>query len=115
MQIIIRNQANLGVAKARNQGINASTGEYVLLIDDDTQALPNAVDLLCEYLNQHPECALVAPQLVNPDGSLQANALPFPSVKEKTIRIVKKIFGVNLFIINIQTASRQRCHFSQAI
>jgi len=90
---IIKNQANLGVARARNQGIIASSGEYILFIDDDTRALPDAIDLLCDYLDQHPECALVAPQLINPDGSLQANALPFPSVREKTIRIVRKILG----------------------
>jgi GT2 family glycosyltransferase len=93
---IIHNKANLGVARARNQGIIASSGEYVLILDDDTQTLPDAVDLLCDYLNQHPKCALVAPQLVNPDGSIQANALPFPSVKEKSLRIVKKILGIPL-------------------
>jgi len=91
--IIIRNAINQGVAKARNQGIIASSGEYVLLLDDDTHSLPDAVDTLCDYLSRHSQCGMVAPKLINPDGSLQANALPFPSVKEKTIRILKKLFG----------------------
>jgi len=36
---------------------------------------------------------MVAPQLVNPDGSLQANALLFPTVSVKCNRIVKKLLG----------------------
>jgi len=90
---IIRNIINLGVAKARNQGLMASTGQYILLLDDDTQVPENAVTGLCEYLDQHPKCGMVGPQLVNPDGSIQYNALELPSVRIKFNRVLKKIFG----------------------
>ena len=93
---LIQNYHNEGVARARNQGIKASTGQYVLLLDDDTQVLPNTIDTLCEYLDKQPQCAMVAPQLLNPDGSLQANALPLPSVRDKCNRIVKKLQGKKL-------------------
>jgi GT2 family glycosyltransferase len=94
--LVIRNMRNLGVAKARNQGIRAATGEYILLLDDDTEANPHAIDTLMEYLSTHPECALAGPQLLNRDGSYQANALPFPTVRIKFIRIIRKLLGFKL-------------------
>jgi GT2 family glycosyltransferase len=93
---LIQNNFNHGVARARNQGIKASTGQYVLLLDDDTQVLPYAIDKLCEYLNEHPHCAMIAPQLVNPDGSLQANALPLPLVRVKFKCIFGKLLGKSI-------------------
>ena len=90
---LIQNHQNRGVSIARNQGIMASTGQYVLLLDDDTKVLPNAIDALCEYLDQQPQCAMVGPQLLNPDSSLQYNALPLPTVKVKCNRIINKLLG----------------------
>jgi GT2 family glycosyltransferase len=90
---IILNQHNLGVARARNQGIKLSTGEYILLLDDDTQVMKNSINMMCDYLNRHPECGMVGPQLVNPDGTVQANSLQLPSVRLKCKRIFKKVAG----------------------
>lgn len=91
--IRVQNQYNYGVARARNQGIQVSSGEYVLLLDDDTKVLPGVIDKLCEYLDANPQCAMVAPQLENPDGSLQSNALPLPTVRVKCNRVVSKLLG----------------------
>jgi len=91
--IIIQNKKNLGVARARNQGIESSTGEYVLLLDDDTEVLENTINAMCRFLDEHPRCGMVGPQLVNPDGSIQYNALELPSVRVKIRRVLEKIFG----------------------
>jgi GT2 family glycosyltransferase len=91
--LLIQNSKNLGVARARNIGIKQASGKFVLLIDDDTCALPGAIDQLYHYLENHPQCGIVGPQLENPDGSLQANALPLPSISVKTKRIIGKLFS----------------------
>lgn len=94
--ILITNRTNLGVAVARNMGIKASTGQYLLFLDDDTEVLPDAIDSLCEFLDKEPQCAMVAPQLLNIDGSFQANALPVPVLTVKCNRIIRKLLGKKL-------------------
>jgi GT2 family glycosyltransferase len=83
----------------------AATGEYILFLDDDAEVYPHAIDTLMEYLSTHPECALAGPQLLNSDGSYQANALPFPTVEIKCTRIIKNLLGLkhfNPYISNIK-------------
>ena len=51
----IKNPVNLGISKAKNQGIDASKGEYILLIDGDVVPVPNSIRLLLEHLENSPE------------------------------------------------------------
>ena len=50
---VIRNPQNRGFAEACNQGINASTGELVLLLNDDTILEPGALGALADALATH--------------------------------------------------------------
>lgn len=69
--ILIRNRANLGVSRARNQGIRKSTGEFVLLLDVDTEMNDDSILLLLEYAKSNPRAGIVGPKLTHPDGTLQ--------------------------------------------
>lgn len=52
----IRNEKNLGISVGKNQGIDASQGKYILLLDGDIVPVPNSVRLLVQWLDAHPEC-----------------------------------------------------------
>jgi len=47
---VVVNQANAGLAKARNAGIARASGERIIFIDDDVLPLPNFVE---EHLRSH--------------------------------------------------------------
>lgn len=68
---IIPNSENLGFAKANNQGIKASKGKYVLLLNTDTVVKEHALENLLEFLERQPEVGIASGQLLNPDGSIQ--------------------------------------------
>ena len=52
-------QENQGVGAACSNGFGQATGEYLSLLDVDDILLPDSVKLRVDYLNTHPEYALV--------------------------------------------------------
>ncbi len=68
---LVANAENLGFARANNQGIAASTGEYVLLLNSDTVTPPGALAALVGFLEEHPEAGAAGPRLLRPDGTPQ--------------------------------------------
>jgi hypothetical protein len=76
---LVRSGANLGFAHAANDGIRASSGPFVLLLNPDGRLTDGAVAPLVAELARHPECAIVAPDVVNDDGSSQGNARSDPT------------------------------------
>jgi glycosyltransferase involved in cell wall biosynthesis len=55
----VRLDSNKGVAGARNEGLRASTGEYVGFLDDDDLRLPNSIDAQVNLLDAHPDAGMV--------------------------------------------------------
>jgi GT2 family glycosyltransferase len=74
----IANTENVGYARAVNQGIAATTGEFVIVMNPDCTIHPGAVASLIGHLRAHPRTGVVGPKLVNPDGSLEFSARGFP-------------------------------------
>ncbi len=85
MRLLV-NRKNQGVARARNQGMLVSHGEYIILLDDDTVVQPGALDILVHYLDTHPQVGLCGPKLVDHQGRLHLSCRLFPTVVDKLAR-----------------------------
>jgi len=77
---LIANNSNLGFTHANNQGLAASQGRYVLLLNPDTEVVGDAVATLLAFLEAHPDVGVVGPQLRFPDGSIQPSRRRFPTL-----------------------------------
>lgn len=85
MARVIANAGNPGFAAANNQGIAASSGRYVLLLNSDTVAPPGAIERLVRFADAHPAAGVVGPQLLNADGTFQGSFADFPSLRSELL------------------------------
>jgi teichuronic acid biosynthesis glycosyltransferase TuaH len=82
---------NVGFARANNLAFTRCTGKYVLLLNSDAFLHQGALHEMIAVAERHPTAAAVGPRLVNPDGSLQRSAWPFPQGG----RILLEAFGLH--------------------
>jgi N-acetylglucosaminyl-diphospho-decaprenol L-rhamnosyltransferase len=78
---VIRNTRNLGFSAANNLGLAASAGEFIGFVNPDVRV--NGDDLQALHRLAQTQNALVSPQLMNADGSLQPNGRGFPFLIDK--------------------------------
>jgi GT2 family glycosyltransferase len=79
--IYIRNSSNLGFSKANNIGVKKTTGKYFLFLNSDMEFLNDKLPDMLKFYRQNPNCGLIGPQFVNPDGSIQGSIMPPQSPK----------------------------------
>ncbi len=77
--LLIANQENRGFAAANNQALGLVSADFVLLLNPDTEILPGSIDRLIDFMQSHPQAGVVAPQLLNSDGSIQRSCRAFPT------------------------------------
>jgi GT2 family glycosyltransferase len=65
---MIERAENGGFAVANNDGIRATRGEFVLLLNNDTIVPPGALDALVARLAAEPSAAVAGPRLVDGEG-----------------------------------------------
>lgn len=78
---LFANETNLSYAGGNNQGIAAATGEFILLLNPDTEVPVGAPDSLARLLRELPEAGAAAPALVFPDGRVQDSVRGFPTLR----------------------------------
>jgi GT2 family glycosyltransferase len=77
---VIESKENLGFSKANNLGIEVAKGEYILLLNSDTVLKCNVLQDLMDFAHKHPDAGIVAPQLLNTDGSVQKSVRKLPTL-----------------------------------
>ena len=83
---VLRNERMLGFSANINQGVAATSGEYVVVSNPDAAPEPDAVGHLVAFADAHPRCGVAGPRMVNPDGTLQTSRRRFPTVAGTIVR-----------------------------
>ena len=72
---------NVGFGRANNAGIDVACGRYVLFLNPDTILLNNAIKILCDYMDAHPDVGICGGNLfdenMNPTHSYR---MTLPSI-----------------------------------
>lgn len=77
---IIRNNYNVGFAKANNQGVQISKGEYILFLNNDTFLFENTIKNVFDFSEKYSKPVFVGCQLLNSDYSKQESVVDFPTI-----------------------------------
>ncbi len=86
---LMRSTVNLGFAKGNNLGIREASGNYILLLNSDTELINDAVSLAYQRMVQSPEIGVLSGKLLYPDGREQPVAGRFPSIKKELAYLLR--------------------------
>ncbi len=91
---LIKNDKNLGFSKANNLAIRQAKGEYILLLNSDTEVKAETFDLSIKYMIEHPDVGILGCKVLLPDGTLdKAARRKFPNPWNSFLRL----FGFRKF------------------
>jgi len=65
---VIANTRNEGIAKAYNQGIKQTTGEYILVVSADTITGKKTIEKSLEFMDMHLDAGGLGVRMITPDG-----------------------------------------------
>ncbi len=88
---LLKSESNLGFARGNNLGISVSSGDYILLLNNDTVLINEAIDLAYNKISNDPTIGVLSSALVGRNEKYQYPAERFPSVK----RELQELFRLN--------------------
>ncbi|MFH1196288.1 MAG: glycoside hydrolase family 99-like domain-containing protein [bacterium] len=99
---LIRNEKNLGFAKANNLGVNAAVNPYILFLNNDTEVQPGWLEPLLEIAGSDNNIGAVGSKLLFPDGRLQHAGVVIIEQRNKISLLPRHVFmGENPSIVPI--------------
>jgi len=93
---LIENKENLGFSAANNLALQCVRSEYILLLNSDAELLPGALEAMASLLTSAQTAGLVGARILNPDRSLQASFVDFPTLWREFLILSglgRRIFG----------------------
>ena len=80
---------NKGFSGGNNLGIDIAQGEYVLLLNSDTELVNDAVSIAVEKMKSDLSIGALSAQLIYPDGTPQPVIGRFPSLKNELFELLR--------------------------
>jgi GT2 family glycosyltransferase len=82
---LIENSKNLGLSHATNQGIVATQGHFVLLLNNDTLVNGPSIDAMVEFMKAKDDAGAAGGKLLNSDGSFQSAYAEFSDLLQELV------------------------------
>lgn len=92
---LIENQENVGFAKANNQAIRISSGEYVLLLNPDTLVEEDTFEKCLRFMDETPDCGGLGVKMVDGQGRFlpeSKRGIPYPKSSFYKLFGLSKLF-----------------------
>lgn len=77
---VIRNDANLGFARANNVAISHCRGRYICLLNPDVVMPCGCMEKMIEYMDSHRDIGMLGPKMLSPTGGLGDSVMKFPTL-----------------------------------
>jgi N-acetylglucosaminyl-diphospho-decaprenol L-rhamnosyltransferase len=77
---LIANAKNVGFGAANNQGIKATSGQYVVLVNPDCELATRSLEAFATFMETRPRAAVAGGRLRYPDGGFQHSSFRFPGL-----------------------------------
>ena len=90
---MIRNATNLGFGAACNQGIKATSSNFILLLNSDARLTPQAYQSLCDCLEQNRQCGAAGCRLVDAAGVEVINTRNFLTALNQALELAAITIG----------------------
>lgn len=87
---------NKGTTYPRNLALKQAKGEYICIIDSDTEFGKGSIANALQYLKDNDNVGILAPRLTLPDGTTQNSIKKFPTFIQKLKKLPKAVFGVKV-------------------
>jgi GT2 family glycosyltransferase len=85
---LIASAVNTGFTGGNNMGIAQAKGDYLLLLNSDTELINNAPKICYDYMQSHPEVGMTTAQLLYPDGRVQYNCRRFRTITWELLEVI---------------------------
>ena len=111
---------NSGYGAGNNFGVKHSNGEYLFILNPDTLIKSGAVDRLVKFLDKNKKAAVIAPNLLRPNGKLFdriGSRELTPTRATFTLSFLSKLFPNNRFLKEyfLQDFSRKKLREADAV
>lgn len=86
---LLASQENLGFAKANNLALSQAKGEFVLLLNPDTEITADNLEQSVKFISSHPKCGAMGPKMRYCDGRLQPSVRRLPTLWPIILMLLK--------------------------
>ncbi len=100
--ILIQNNENRGFAPAVNQGLKRAEGKYVLILNQDTKIVDDAIGKLKRRMEGDNKVGSIGPKFIGFDGNLQKASRAFPRYRD----IIYELTGLSRLFSGSKIFSR---------